>query len=170
MSSYIPIRGTKELKLLEWMRSEFMTLRSSRKNNVTTVILKFEKQFTELIKGKRTVFEKESIVDSISRFTVSMLHAISLLAATLCNTHDHFKGVLGEEDQRLEDEHKKEEAFQMIHYQLNRIYELKEICQSIEPFFRKLGSNNGSFLHKRSKKRKRRNLNKPTSIRKTVSH
>ena len=148
------------------MRSDFMRIDGSHDTRLS-ISVRMDKQFIELAKGMRKVSEREAVVDSISRFTLSMLLAISLSTAILCNTHDHFKVLLTEEcgESRFE---QKEEAFRLIHCQLVKIYDLKRRCQSMEHFFRNLGSSRSHVMLNRSKKRKRGKFNRPPSTEKTV--
>jgi hypothetical protein len=170
ISSTIHITGNKEIKLLEWMRSDFTRIDGSQNDGLSLSVSSMDKQFIELAKGIRKVSDKEAIVDSISRFTLSMLLAISLSTAVLCNTHDHFKGLLAEECGESGFEQKKE-AFRLIHCQLVKIYDLKRRCQSLERFFRNLGSSRShNVMYNRSKKRKRGKFNRPPSTEKTVRY
>ena len=148
------------------MRSDFMRIDGSHDTRLS-ISVRMDKQFIELAKGMRKVSEREAVVDSISRFTLSMLLAISLSTAILCNTHDHFKVLLTEEcgGSRFE---QNEEALRLIHCQLVKIYDMKRRCQSMERFFRNLGSNRSHVMLNRSKKRKRGKFNRPPSTEKTV--
>jgi len=161
VSSTFSITGSREAKLLELMRSDFAALEGSQKKN-SSFLVRLHKQFIELIKGTKNVSEKEAIVYSISRFTLSMLLAISVSTAVLYNAYDHFKGLFAEECRESGD------AFRLIHCQMVKIYDLKRRCQSMERFFRKLGSRNQNVMYNRSKKRKKRNFNRPPSTQKTI--
>lgn len=168
MSSTISIVGSREAKLLEFMRSDFTALEGSHKKN-SSFLIRLDKQFIELIKGTKNVCEKEAIVYSISRFTLSMLLAISVSTAVLYNAYDHFKGLFAEECRESGFEHT-HDAYRLIHCQIVKIYDLKRRCQSMERFFRKLGSRRQNIMYNRSKKRKRRKSNIPPSTQKTVRY
>ena len=165
MSSSTSISKSRENKLLGWMKSDFSRLGCSQNN--TSSLSRMDKQFIELIKCEKTLSDKEAIVDSICRFTLTLLFAMSSSTAILYNTYDHFKSLLEEEYGETGSEEKKE-AMRMMHYQFTKIYDLKRRCQSMERLFRNLGSRSHNVVHKRPKKRKMRKLNGASSTEKTV--
>ena len=129
-----------------------------------------DKQILELIKGAKTASEKEAIVDSSSRFAVALLFALSTSIAVLNNTYSHFKHLLDTEIDEMEC-NEKNEALQMIHYQFTKIYDIEQCCHSMERLFRSLASRSHSGAQKRSKKSKKRKLNRASlAAEKTVRH
>lgn len=165
-SSTSPTTG-RERKILDWMKhnfSSFSCLENSTPSNTT-----MGKQLTDLIKRGKTISEKEAIVESASRFTLTLLFAMALSVAVLRNTFDHFRELLGDHcvepvlDQR-------KEALQMIHYQFMKIYDLKQRIQSMERLLRNLGSRNRNVVHRKSKRKKKTKSNGAfSSTEKTVS-
>lgn len=151
ISSSTVIAARRKENLLNWMKSCFSSFGSSQNDVAATS--RTVKRLLELIKGARTVSEKEEIVDSTYRFTLTLLFALSLSIAVLSNAYNHFKDLLEQGCDKTECD-KKNEALQMIHYQFTKIYKIKEICQSMEHLFRNLGSRSQNGAQRRSKKRR----------------
>jgi hypothetical protein len=147
-------------KLLDWMKSNFSS--DGRLQNDGVPVSRMEKQILELIKGAKTISEREAIVDSISRFTLSLLFALSSSIAVLCNAYNHYNDLLEEGSDKMDCD-KKKEALRMIHYQFSKIYDLKLACQSTERLFRNLGSRSHHGVQKRSQKTKKRRLSRSSS-------
>jgi hypothetical protein len=158
-STLITIR--RKEKLLNWMKSNFSCVGCSQNNCVP--VSRMEKQILELIKGAKTISEREAIVDSASRFTLTLLFALSSSIAVLCNTYNHYKDLLEAGSDKMECD-KTKEALRMIHYQFSKIYHLKLVCQSTERLFRNLGSRSHNGVQKRSQKTKKRRLGRSSSI------
>jgi len=116
----------------------------------------------ELIKEAKIMSEKEAILDSASQFTLALLFALSSSVAVLCNTYDHYKDLLEVECSEIEYDRKRE-ALQMIQYQLSKIYDLKQACQSMVRLFRNIGSRGHNGVLNRSKKTKKRRLGRASS-------
>ena len=147
------------------MKSDFSRFGCSQNN--CSPLSAIGKQILDVIKKARTLSEKEAIVDSTSRFSLTLLFALSSSVAILRNTYDHFKDRLEDECDETESDGL-DEVLEMIHYQLMKIYDLKQRCQSMERLFRNLGSRNHNAVQKKTKKTKKRRLNKVPSTEKTV--
>ena len=114
----------------------------------------------QLIKEASTISEKEAFIDSAYRFTLTSLFALSASTAVLFNAYDHYKDLFEVDCVLFE---KKKEALRMIQYQFTKIYDLKNICQSMKRLFQNLGSRSHNAMQKRSKNRKSRRLNRTSS-------
>jgi ribosomal protein L20A (L18A) len=123
---------------------------------------KMDKQILEVVKGAKTMSEKEAILDATSRLTLSLLYAFSSSIAVLSNTYNHYENILDVEHDEMESDIKRE-ALQMILYQFTKIYGLKKACQSMERFFRSLGSRHKG-VQKTARKIKKRRLSRSSSI------
>jgi len=154
------VTKTREKSLREWMESSFSRFGCLQQNPLSTSTI--GKQVADLIKKARVLEEKEEIVDSACRFTLTLLFALSSSAAILRNLYDHYKCMLEEEDKGREFEGKLD-FHQMMHYQLMKMYDMKRKCRSMERLFRNIGSRNHGFGHKKTEKTKRRRLNKTHS-------
>ncbi len=168
ISSSTPITAKRKQKLLTCFESSFFDFQPSKSERMPVSAI--DKQILELIKGAKTASEKEAIVSSSSRFAVALLFALSTSTAVLNNTYSHFEHLLDTEIDEME-RNEKNEALQMLHYQLTKIYDIEQGCHSMERLFRSLASRSHSGAQKRSKKTKKRKLNRPSlAAEKTVRH
>ena len=154
-----PITAKRKEKLSNWFRSLFADFENAHHNRIP--ISKMDKHISELIKGTKAISEKDAIIASISRFGLTLLFALSTSMAVLRNTYLHFQSLLEDKCSEIEDKDKNE-ALQMIHFQFAKIYDLQHACQSIERLFRNLASRGHAKTQNRSKKTKRRRLNRPS--------
>ncbi len=150
------------------LRSLFSSFGPS--DNERIPVSRIEKRISELIKGATTASEKEAVINSVSRFTLALLFALSVSIAVLNHTYGHFKHRLdAAHDQQERDE--KNEALRMVHYQFSKVCDIEKVCHSMERLFRNIGTRDRSSKQKRSKKAKKRKLNRSSaSSEKTVRH
>lgn len=161
------VGNVREKRIAEAIQMEFSVNEDFQNNNAWTSAA-LEKHLIELMKGIKKESAKHEVLRSAYRLAFSLLLTLSLSAAVLTNTFDHFKRTLqGDCAEVGKDERK--EGYSLVEFQLLKIYDLNQKCQSMKRFFHFVASTSRKVTRRSSKKRARVSSSKSQSGTNSVS-
>jgi hypothetical protein len=145
--------SSREKRNVEAIQMEFAANKDFQ-NNTASASAGLEKHLIELIKGIKKHSTKVEVLRSVYRLAFSLLLALSLSAAVLTNTFDHFRRML-EGDSRERGQEDRKACYSLLEFQLLKIYDLKQKCRSMERIFHFVVTRNRRVARRSLKKRTR---------------
>lgn len=145
--------NAREQRILEGIKLELAGDESFIEHSACTST-GLEKHLIELVRGIKKLSTRVEVLHYAYCLTFSLLLSMSLSAAVLTSTYDHFKRVLSEE--RIgEGRDERTEGCSLMQYQLLKMYDLKHKCRSMARFFRAVATRCQGGIRRSPKKRKK---------------
>jgi hypothetical protein len=164
--SRLKATSTRQRRALDLMRKEMSSRDISSCNGALSD--GFDRDICDMIKSMKKKHELEEMLQSMFRFTLSLILGSTMTAAVLSNTYERYMSILKDQDDKTSFQEKTEAAKQ-LQYQLVKIFDLRRRCQYMQRTFRSIALTSRTLPKARRKRKRGKRQSSGPFIENTVS-